>query len=316
MAEYLSHWLSLSRMNLRPKSVTQYEGLIRRHIAPSLGHILLVELRTEDIQSFVTDKLESGAGAATINLCLGVLHCALGQAQKWGMIDRNPADGIIKPRTRRKEMRTLSPEQARRLLAAAEESRHAVLLQLAITTGLRQGEILALRWSDIDFDSGCLMVQRQLQRVGGRGLVFSEPKTSAGRRKVALGPGMMAALDRQRSTVKAMSEAADGRWQENALVFPSSIGTPQDPKNVLSAFKALLKQARLPDIRFHDLRHTAASLMLQQGIHAKVVQERLGHSKIAITLDIYSHVLPSLQDEAAAKMDAVLSDLWTPELLI
>jgi integrase len=249
--------------------------------------------------------MDAGAGAATVILSLGVLHSALSKALKWGMIDRNPASGVVKPRRRRKEMRTLSAEQARRLLNAAQGTRHAVLLQLAVTTGLRQGEILALRWSDIDFESGCLMVQRQLQRVSGRGLVFSEPKTAAGRRKVVLGPAMMAALKGQQELVRDRS-CRRGRWQENDLVFPSTMGTPQDPRNVLAAFKGILVQAGLPDIRFHDLRHTAASLMLQQGIHPKVVQERLGHSKINITLDIYSHVLPSLQNEAAAKMDSLI----------
>ena len=166
--------------------------------------------------------------------------------------------------------------------------------------------LLALRWTDIDFESGCLMVQRQLQRVSGRGLFFSEPKTAAARRKVVLGPEMLGALKSQRESVGEMSRRLSGRWQENDLVFPSSVGTPQDPRNVLAAFKDVLRKAELPDIRFHDLRHTAASLMLQQGIHPKVVQERLGHSKINITLDIYSHVLPSLQDEAAAKLDSLL----------
>jgi len=156
-------------MNLRPRTTQVYQRLVQGHICPSLGDIPLGSLRTEHIQSLVTEKMESGTGAATVILSLGVLHSALGQAHKWGMIDRNPASGVVKPRRRRKEMRTLSVEQARRLLDAAKATRHAVLLQLAVTTGLRQGEILALRWSDIDFDSGCLMVQRQLQRVSGGG---------------------------------------------------------------------------------------------------------------------------------------------------
>ncbi len=205
VAEYLAYWLRLSEMNLRPKSALQYQRLIQGHICPSIGGLPLASLRTEHIQSLVTEKMDAGTGAATVILSLGVLHSALSKALKWGMIDRNPASGVVKPRRRRKEMRTLSAEQARRLLNAAQGTRHAVLLQLAVTTGLRQGEILALRWSDIDFESGCLMVQRQLQRVSGRGLVFSEPKTAAGRRKVVLGPAMMAALKGQQELVRDRS---------------------------------------------------------------------------------------------------------------
>lgn len=286
VAEYLAYWLRLSELNLRPRTTQQYEWLIQDHICPSIGGLPLSSLRIEHIQSLVTEKIESGTGAATVILSLGVLHSALSKALKWGMIDRNPAAGVIKPRRHRREMRTLSAEQARRLLKAAEGTRQVVLLQLAMTTGLRQGELLALRWTDIDFESGCLMVQRQLQRVSGRGLFFSEPKVAAARRKVVLGPEMLGALKSQRESVGEMSRRLSGRWQENDLVFPSSIGTPQDPRNVLAAFKAVLVRAGLPDIRFHDLRHTAASLMLQQGIHPKVVQERLGHSKIDIALDI------------------------------
>ena len=307
VAEYLVHWLRLAEMRLRPTTAHQYARLIEGHILPTLGGLPLGALRAEHIQALVSAKVDSGTGPATVILSLGVLRCALGQAHKWGMIDRNPAVGVVKPRQRRREMRTLSAEQARRLVNVAEGTRYAALLQLAMTTGMRQGEILALRWSDIDFESGCLMVQRQLKRVSGRGLIFSEPKSRAGRRKVVLGPGMLGALKRQRDLVEVMSRRPRGRWHENDLVFPSSTGTPQEPRNVLAAFKTLLRRASLPDIRFHDLRHTAASLMLQQGIHPKVVQERLGHSTISITLDIYSHVLPSLQDEAAEKLDSLLA---------
>ena len=150
------------------------------------------------------------------------------------------------------------------------------------------------------------MVRRQLQRVGGKVLTFSERKTAAGRLKVVLGRAMLGALKGQRELMWERSSQRRGRWPVNDLVFPSSTGTPQDPRDLLAAFKSILAHAGLPDIRFHDLRHTAASLMLQQGIYPKVVQERLGHSKINITLDICSQVLPSLQDQAVAKMDGLI----------
>jgi integrase len=176
-----------------------------------------------------------------------------------------------------------------------------------VTTGLRQGELLGLKWSDVDWEVPCLKVQRQLQRITGQGLSFAEPKTKAGRRVVALGPSAVEKMKEhwQRRSMEA-DKSGQARWQDNDLIFPSSIGTPMGPRNLLRYFKITLEKAGLPVIRFHDLRHTAASLMLQQGIHPKVVQEHLGHSKISGTLDMYSHVLPSLQAKAAEKIDELI----------
>jgi integrase len=203
-------------------------------------------------------------------------------------------------------MKTLTQEQVRRLLAAARPSRLETVLCLAVTTGLRQGELLGLRWSDLDWHTGQLRVQRQVQRIGGQGLVFSEPKSASGRRVVVLGPTMIGKLRTHQERQELEEIVAGGRWQENDLMFPSTIGTPMEARNLARSFKALLKEAGLPEIRFHDLRHTAATLMLQQGVHPKVVQERLGHSQISLTLDIYSHVLPTMQEEAARKLDSLL----------
>jgi integrase len=204
-------------------------------------------------------------------------------------------------------MKTLTADQIRRLLEAVESTPFEALYYLAVTTGLRQGELLGLKWSDVDWSVPCLKVQRQLQRVAGRGLVFAEPKTAAGRRVVALGPSATVKL---RQHLQRQSEERDGsgkaRWKDGDLIFPSSIGTPMGPRNLLRHFKITLEKAGLPMIRFHDLRHTSASLMLMQGTHPKVVQERLGHSQISVTLDTYSHVLPSLQAEAAEKIDELI----------
>jgi integrase len=172
-----------------------------------------------------------------------------------------------------------------------------------ITTGMRAGELLGLRWTDIDWERGRLQVLRQLQRIPRQGLIFSEPKTVSSRRCITLGSEMMAKLRAHAEFQQQEKGLVGENWRENNLVFPTGIGTPMDPHRLLDVYKQLLKQAGLPDCRLHDLRHTAATLMLGWGIHPKVVQERLGHSRISHTLGTYAHVLPSIQVEAAEKMD-------------
>ncbi len=218
------------------------------------------------------------------------------------MIGRNPTLVVIRPKVKCKEMKTLSDGQVRTLLSYVEGSRFEVLFWIAVTSGLRQGELLGLKWSDVDWINRRLRIQRQLQRLHG-GLVFSEPKSAAGRRVIALGVATIEKLRKHQNLQLVARQVAGNSWTENDMIFPSSTGTPMDPSNLYHNFKRLLKEAELPDVRFHDLRHTAATLMLQQGVHPKVVQERLGHSDISMTLNTYSHVLPVMQDDAAEKVD-------------
>jgi len=306
VAQYLESWLQSASLSLRPKTQRQYEQIARQHIGPTIGELMLADLQPDHIQSLYSAKLEHGASPSTVRILHAVLHRALSRAVRWGLIDRNPTDAVDRPRLRRKEMKTLTAEQVRCLLAAARASRLETVLCLAVTTGLRQGELLGLRWSDLDWRTGHLRVQRQVQRIGGQGLVFGEPKSASGRRVVVLGPAMIGRLRTYQERQALEKIVAGGRWQENGLVFPSTIGTPMEARNLVRSFKALLKEAGLPEIRFHDLRHTAATLMLQEGVHPKIVQERLGHSQISLTLDIYSHVLPTMQEEAARKLDSLL----------
>jgi integrase len=178
---------------------------------------------------------------------------------------------------------------------------------VAVTTGLRQGEILGLKWSDLDWDTRRIHVQRQVQRRKGEGLVFCEPKSASGRRVIVLGQSTIDKLREYKNIQQHERMLAGDKWQEHDLMFPSPIGKPLDPSNIVKAYKHSLKAAGLPEIRFHDLRHSAATLMLQQGINPKIVQERLGHSDISLTLNTYSHVLPHMQEEAAEKMDELLT---------
>jgi len=243
----------------------------------------------------------------SVVLIHSVLHKALNQALKWELIGRNPAHAVTRPKLGKREMKTLTDSQARTFLIAAKESRYEMLYWLAISTGMRQGELLGLKWADLDWINGSLQVQRQLQRIDGQGLVFSEPKSSASNRSVFISATMLDRLrnhlDFQLREKRLLGES----WHENDLMFPSTTGTPADHRNLYRDFKKILKRAGLPNIRFHDLRHTAATLMLEQGVHPKVVQERLGHADITMTLNTYSHVMPSMQESAAEKMDALLN---------
>jgi integrase len=304
---FLEEWLTRAKPYLRPKTWSQYSQVVHQHISPYLGSYDLHEVGPGDIQELYGKLLSQGRSLFTLRITHAVLHRALRQAVRTGLLDRNPCDGVDKPKPRRREMKTLTAGQIRRLLEAVEGTQFEALYYLAVTTGLRQGELLGLKWSDVDWSVPCLKVQRQLQRVAGKGLVFAEPKTTAGRRVVVLGPSAVAKLKQHlRRQLREREKSAKARWPDNDLIFPSSRGTPMGPRNLLRHFKTTLKEASLPMIRFHDLRHTAASLMLMQGTHPKVVQERLGHSQISVTLDTYSHVLPSLQAEAAEKIDELI----------
>jgi len=292
LSDYLAYWLQTVKVSLRPKSWVQYEAVCRLHIIPALGETPLEELRPVQLQAVYNRHLrQDGKASRTAQLMHAILHRALSQAVRWQMITRNPVDAVDAPRPPRREMRSLSVDEVGRLLEAARGDRLEVLWALAVHTGMRLGELLGLRWMDVDFERAEVRVQRQLYYVPHQGLVFADLKTGRSRRSIALGPAMVAALRHQRG-------AALGD-----LVFPSTVGTPLSPRNVERAFHALLRKAGLPDIRFHDLRHTSASLMLAQGVHLKVAQERLGHTDPMITAALYSHISADLQRQAARAIE-------------
>ena len=298
-------WLESIQGSVRPRTLDQYQGVVRNHLEPVLGEIKLRELQPYQIQQLYNSLLAEGKSNRTVQLVHSVIHRALVVGQQLGLVGRNPASAVTPPKVPQKEMQVLDDNQARQLLIAAQGDRYEAMYYLAITTGLRQGELLGLKWEDIDFSSGILQVKRQLQRVPGKGVRLSEPKTKAGRRQIQLGPESVNQLiiHRRRQDI----EREGDRWEEHGLVFPSSVGTPTGQRNLIRSFKRLLKKAGLPDIRFHDLRHTAATLMLLNGIPLIVVSRRLGHSKPSVTLDIYGHYLPGMQAEAAVMMDELVT---------
>ena len=306
VALYLERWLEEGvRNSVRPKTYENYELCVRR-LLPELGRVRLRALTPEHIQHALGNLIRRGLAARTVRQVHMVLRCSLKQAVLWRLIANNPSDAVKAPRAERKEMRTLSEEQVRSLLAATAGTRHHSLWIFLVTTGVRLGEALALKWADIDMVEGTATIRRALQRHRGVGMVFVEPKSSRGRRTVPFPPETLAALAAQRIDLNRERSQTGKLWYENDLVFPSPDGRPRDLTYLSYTFHRGLERAGLPRLRIHDLRHTAATHLLTKHVHPKVVQELLGHSTIAITLDTYSHVMPALAKEASTYMSSLL----------
>jgi integrase len=279
VSEYMERWLEDSaKGDLGHRAYHNYRLQIRRHISPSLGRIKLSKLTATHVQSLYAAKLRDGLKPSSVRYIHAVLHRALEQAVRFNLMPFNPAARVDPPKVRQEEITPLDTEQARIFLAAARGDRFEALDVLSLTVGLRMGEALGLRWSDIDFDAKTLRVSRQLQRVrDGGGLVFSEPK-NASRRTVDLPQRAVEAFRSHRKRQMGEQLRSGSEWQDYGLVFASGKGTPLDAQNIVNRhFKPLLKRAGLPNIRWHDLRHTYATLLLAQGTHPSYVQKSLGH---------------------------------------
>jgi integrase len=305
--QFLERWLTdCVKPSVRPATFISYDQQVRVHIAPQLGHIQLTKLSPQQIQSYMNDRLKTELSAKTIKYHLSILRMALGQALKWNLVARNVAMLVDPPRVEKYEVRAITPEQARIFLQAIQGDRLEALFTVALSLGLRRGEALGLRWTDIDFQNRTLRVNQSLQRLEGR-LQITELKTKSSRRVLDL-PGTLINKLREHRTRQLEEKMLTGpHWQETGLVFTSRIGTPVDPRHVKRRLDPLLKKAELPHFRVHDLRHFCASLLLAQGVPLKVVSDILGHSQIGITADLYTHVLPSLRKEAIDLMDSILN---------
>jgi len=311
---YMTRWIEDSaKGHLAPASYRNYELQIRRHISPALGSLKLSKLTPAHVQSLYAAKLRDGMKPASVRYIHAVLHRGLEQAVRFNLIPLNAAAKVDPPKVRQEEITPLDAEQATRLLDVAhgEVDRFEALYVGALTTGLRIGELLGLKWPDIDLENRTLRVSRQLQRgeIEGqakRTLVFTEPK-NASRRTVDLPQRTVEALRSHRKRQLEDQLRAGVQWADYGLVFATSKGTPYDYQTVTTRhFKPLLKRAGLPDIRFHDLRHTYATLLLARGTHPTYVQKSLGHANIAMTLDRYSHWMPSMGRATADAIDAAL----------
>jgi integrase len=308
VGEYLDRWLvDTVRGTVRTSTYERHEEIVRLHIKPSLGRVGLKKLTPAHVRGLYSEKLDSGLAPATVRRIHSTLHKALSQAVSDGIVPRNAAD-VKAPRPAPEEIRPPSEVEARAFLDAARQSgeRFEALYVLAITTGMRRGELLGLRWDDADLELGTLRVGRALVREGGRH-TLGETKTRRGRRQINLTPRTVNAFKAHRKRQLEEKMKLAGLYKDHGLIFASRVGTPVNPENLVKrSFKPLLEKADLPEIRFHDLRHTCATLLLGRGVHPKLVQELLGHATIAMTLDTYSHYLPSMGDQTAGAMGDAL----------
>jgi integrase len=314
VSQFLERWLEDSvRPSVRQLTYQQYEQHVRLYLSPALGMTAITKLAPQQVQAFVNANLRAGLSPRTVQLSIVILRRALDQAVKWGLAVRNVAKLIDAPKVPRHEIKPLSADDARKLMEAANGRRWETIYTVALALGLREGEALGLKWSDIDLEGRTLNVKRTLARIGGKRygakgkLVLSEPKTARSRRSVALPDFVVKALKVHRSQQAAARLGAGSAWKDSGLVFATGKGTPIEPSSLVADFKALLVKANLPrETRFHDLRHSAASLWLAKGVPLKVIQELLGHSSITLTADTYSHVLDDLKRDAADRMDVAL----------
>ena len=283
----------------------RYEQLSRVHVLPTLGKVELKKLTPAHVQSLYRAKLDEGLAERTVEYIHATLRKALSQAVKWQLVPRNVAEAVTAPRHCKREMMDFDREQARRLLDAASGDRLEALYVLAVTTGLRQGELLGLKWTDLDLEEGTLSVRRSL-RVDKDGAHYTEGKRDRSRRRIELGAGTVGALRSHRKRQLEERVRSAGLWENHDLVFCQKDGRPIRRRNLEREFYKLLRRAGLPKITFHGLRHTCASLMLLNNTSAKVVSEMLGHADVAFTLKVYSHVLPGMQRNAADGMDEML----------
>ena len=295
------------RHQVAPSTFSNYRAVTVKHIVPALGKKKISALMVTDVDRLLSSKIDSGLSTSTVRRIRAVLSQCLDQGIRWGVVSRNVASHSRAPRETRKEGRTLSPEQAKQFLAYLKGHRNEALYAVMLSTGLRRGEALGLMWKDLDRDSGVLQIRRQLKREGGT-LVTADTKTSRSRRSVNLPPPMLKALlwhERRQETERT---ALGTSWINTDFIFTSAVGTPIDPRNFYREFTKICRDAGMGDWHPHELRHSAASLMLAQGVKLQVVSQVLGHASIRMTADVYGHILDPDRQEAADAMGTLLWD--------
>ena len=307
VGEYLEYWLHQAvKPRVRPLTFAGYSVNVRNHLVPTLGRIRLDRVTPQDVQQMMNGRLAAGFSPKTVTYMHQVLRTALELARRWEIIDRNVASLVDPPRRVRAIIRPLDPAEARAFLQSVRGNRLEALFSVALALGLRQGEALGLRWEDIDIASGVLRVRNQLQRINGH-LALVEPKTERSRRALVVPPSILENLIDHQGRQALEKRSAGPKWTESNMVFANLYGGPLQARNVIREFHKALKTAGLKRIRFHDLRHSCATLLLVQHVPARVVMEVLGHSEIGTTMDTYSHIVPELQQEAADRVEAILS---------
>ncbi len=302
--QFFNRWLEeVHKPTIRISTYTKYRNLLNRHIIPVIGRIQLNKLTVEHVQALYARKLQEGYKPSTIHATHELIHRGLDQAVRWKQVIENVSAHVSLPRVGKQEKLTLTTEQARKLLDTAKGHLLETLLTVALATGMRRGELLGLRWQDINFETMSLQVCRTVGFGKGRKYVVNEPKTASGRRRIILPQFAVDALKQHRIQQLERRLQVGTAWVDRDLVFCDITGDYFPLSSLEYMFQALLKKASLPHMPFHNLRHSAATILLTMGVHPKVVQELLGHSQISMTMDTYSHVLPSMQQDAMNKLN-------------
>ncbi|WML26248.1 site-specific integrase [Neobacillus sp. OS1-33] len=310
--EYLNYWVdNYARLNLAPRTLEHYNYIITQHLKPTLGKIKISNLQPFHLQEYYTQKLETGKieggglSAQSVKHHHRLISKVLKDAVKWQFISRNVAEAVSPPKTKKVEMQTWDNERVKTFLDASQSSVYYSIYLTAIYTGMRRGEVLGLRWQDVDLENNVIYVRQSLQEVKKVGLTFKEPKSGKGR-SITITTTLSKELKKIYKVQLEDKLLLGKEYHDLDLVFAQKNGKPIQPTEMARNYRKLVESSGLPYIRFHDLRHTHATLMLQQGVHPKVVSERLGHSSIGITMDTYTHVLPNMQKEAAQQFDQLI----------
>lgn len=305
--QFFERWLeSVCRLRTSERTAYGNESIYNRYFKETIGFKKLDKVNVLNIQKVYGEMLSRGLSAQTVKHAHAVLNCSLKQAVKWSLIFRNPAEFVELPKVQRKERRVLTAQEAKRFIVAFDNQKHGLVFEFALLTGMRPEEYLAVQWGDIDFEKNTVQVRRALVRHKKR-WSFNEPKTSKSRRTVILPKPLMHKLIRHKQYQIIEKLKVMNLWEDHELVFCSEFGTPLSiPNLTYRYFRPILKSAELPQIRLYDLRHTHATLLLTAEENPKVVAERLGHSTIVLTLDTYSHVLPTMQRKAMDKLEKIL----------
>jgi len=306
---FLRLWLEESVVGHNaPSTVESYTSMIETHIIPEIGHYRIGKLDQSHVQGMLNRKTQSGLSARTVSYLRAILRAALNSAIQRDVVARNVAAYAKPPRGEKREAKPFTLDEIRQFFASLSKDRYEAAYVIAGTLGLRRGEVLGLRWSDIDDAAGVIKVRHQVQRVGGKDQIMPL-KTKKSIRNLPLTKNVADALERRRGHQEQEQLLAGGRWQESGLVFTSTIGTMMNPGNFYSRYKEALKKVKLEDHTFHDLRHTATTMLVQQGVHPRVAMEILGHSNISVTMDVYSHVVgDSMRDAMESIEDALGSE--------
>lgn len=315
--EAMKVWLDYNKLTKSPKTYLGYKRVADKYIIPQIGKRRVFDVKPLDIQEIITTHSKT-VNPRELLYIWQTVSSFFGYLVTQGVISQNLAKFVAKPRQNQlsKEFQYLSRDQAHKFIQVADECNDPLvaLYYFALSTGMREGEILGLRWNNVDWDSKCIIVVEQVQwtdekREGKVGYEFLTPKTAKSKRRIPIGGETIRRLRTQQQRNSIFKQFAKGKWKEHNLVFPSEVGTPMEPTNLIRRFKDLLKIAELPNVRIHDLRHTHATLLLLRGVHPKVVSERLGHADITTTLKIYSHVIPTLQEVVAITIEEILEKL-------